>query len=66
MSDEKSKDPIEVQSLDCAGGGCCPDVVINADRTITLTEGVFAMTMQKASCEKLARILAKHGYLKLR
>jgi hypothetical protein len=68
-----TNDPIEVQNLDCrpsgrlpdpcAGGGCCPDAIINEDRTVTLTEGVFAMTLEEESCRKLARLLKKHGYL---
>jgi len=64
MSDENknAKDPVEVLNLDCAGGGCCPDAVINADRSVTLTEGVFAMTLRPESAAMLERLLRKHGY----
>ena len=64
MGKIESEKHIEVQSLDCAGGGCCPDAVISKDRSVTLTEGVFAMTLTPESASKLAHLLRKHGYLK--
>jgi len=62
--DTERKDPVAVLNLDCAGGGCCPDAVINDDHSVTLTEGVFAMTLAPASAAMLARLLKEHGYLK--
>lgn len=62
--DEQNKEPIAVCNLDCAGGGCCPDAVISKDRSVTLTEGVFSMTLMPKSAAMLARLLEEHGYLK--
>lgn len=59
---KSDKDPIEVRNLDCAGGGCCPDAVVNADGSVTLTEGTFALTLKETSVSELARLLIEHGY----
>jgi len=58
----KDKSFIEVRSLDCAGGSCCPDAVVHEDRRVTLTEGVFQMTLLPESATELRKLLEKHGY----
>lgn len=62
--DTERKDPVAVCSLDCAGGGCCPDAVINDDQSVTLTEGAFALTLMPESAKRLAWLLEEHGYLR--
>lgn len=52
----------EVRNLNCAGGGCCPDAVVHTDRTVTLTEGGFYLTLKPESASQLRKLLEKHGY----
>jgi len=58
-------DRIKIKSL-CYGNSCCPEASINSDGSVTLTEGVFCLTIQRESAEILTELLLEAGYGKSR
>jgi len=49
-------------NLDCAGGGCCPDVEFLDDGTVVLSEHGEQVKMTRTSAAKLAHELRIRGY----
>jgi hypothetical protein len=47
----------------CAGGGCCPVLVEQPDRTLSICEdGQTLVSLSADQADRLARVLASLGY----